>query len=190
MNASPTHNCRCWPVVLGTLLITFGVANVLLGIASTAASVKLADIAVQVEGGSEAIRIGRTFRSISGGLLSIADDGTGAAAEDILKSLPAPWLTGVLGVLRIVVASAGIMLGAMLVRRRTRVLPRLVQWTVVCFALGLICIWFVGLPIATLIGGVGGYSILGIDAALHLVWPAIVFARIRDTIRTGEGLEC
>jgi len=176
--------------VLGTLLITFGVANLLFGIASTAASLKMANIAAQVEGSGDAIEFGRALRRISGGYLSVGDDGTGAVAQDALKSLPAPWLAGVLGVLRIGLATAGVVLGAMLVRRRDGVLRLIVPWTGMCLILGLVGIWCVVLPTARLIGGVGGYVVVGLDASLHLVWPAIVLGRVRWAIRTGEGLQC
>ena len=190
MSAGESNTCRCWPLVLGTLMITFGVTNLLLGIASTAASIELADIAGQVEGSREAIRIGETVRSISGGLFSIGDSGTGAVAKELLRSLPSPWLAGVLGVLRMLIAVGAIVLGSRLISRQRRALKPIVQWSVACFFLGLMGIWFVGLPTANLIGGIFGWAFIGIDASLHLVWPAIVFVRIRDIIATGEELEC
>jgi hypothetical protein len=178
--------------VLGTLLITFGVMNAIFGAASTAAAIKLASISTQVKGSEEAIRIGQTVRSISGGVLSIGDNGTGAAVQSAIKALPSPWVAGVLGVARVALAAWAIVLGSMLVRRRQRemVLGHLVLWSVASIALGAAGIWFVGLPTARLIGGVGGYCIAIIDIATHIVWPAVVFARIRRALETNEPLEC
>ncbi|MCH2135887.1 MAG: hypothetical protein MK101_04815 [Phycisphaerales bacterium] len=181
-------NCCCWPLVMGTLLITLGGVNVLFGVASTLAAIEVADIAGQVNDNSDAIDIGRTFRKITGGLLSLGDSGMGAQAQELLKELPSPGLAGLLGVLRTGMALLAIGLGAAMCARWRRVLGPLQVWSLGATALGVVGMWAIGLPTANLVGGLGGWVVLCLDVALHIAWPIVVFTTIRAARRCGHSL--
>lgn len=190
MRAGEPQTCNCWPLVVGTLLITLGAVNLLFGLTATVVGLELSQVAQQVEGNSDAIDIGRAFRHISGGLLSVGDGGMGAQAQSLLKELPPPWVAGLLGVLRMSMAVVGIVLGALLTRRRAGVLRPTLCWSLGDGVLGIVAVVALGLPAARLIGGLGGWLVMSLDVALHIVWPAVVLAFMRRALARGDTLQC
>jgi hypothetical protein len=179
--------------VLGTLLITMGIINLLFGAGSTAVAVQLGDLTRQIGDEHTAIEVGKVFRSISGGYLSIGDMGIGAEAQGLLKKLPPPGVSILLGVIRMGLAIVAVALGTGLVHRHRVVLHPLLVWSVISVAIGLLSVWTIGVPTARLLGeldGIMGWVVFALDLGLSIIWPCIVFAHIRRAIQSKEPLTC
>ena len=192
MSTQHTH-CRCWPLVLGTLLITLGIINLLFGAGSTALAMQMADVTSQVSNEHTAIEVGKVFRKISGGMLSVGDSVIGAEVQVLLKKLPAPGVSTLFGVLRMALAVVAIVLGSGLIRRHRHMLRPLVGWCLASIALGVIALWIIGVPTARLLweldGFMGWFTFL-LDLGLHVIWPCVVFAYVGRALRSKEPLTC
>jgi hypothetical protein len=179
---SPSPTCQCWAPVLGTMLILFGVFNLVFGIALATASIELSMAANEVASSGELIRIGSTMNQFSGGLLHFGDAEQGEAVKKVLDLIPPTWLSLVLAIGRVLLSAAAIVLGAFLARRNGRILPLLGKWGLVAGVWGVVAMLvsistyrFLGITT----GGFAATVTIGLDLAMHVVWPGIIVWKVR-----------